>query len=111
MEPMHQATERLTDTANSAKEGLEKSIHQTSERIQDVAQKVKDYGQQIDNHAVEAVGEKLLKGADYVNTQDLDHLTQALKNQLETTVRHHPLTSIGVALTTGYILARLFSRP
>ena len=114
METAHQFTDHLNDTLSSAKDGLEKGIHQTSERVHDVAQKVKEYGQQADNPTVEKyaeeVGEKLQEGAEYIQSKDLERLTQDLKELLENTIRQRPLVSISVALGTGFVLARLFSR-
>jgi ElaB/YqjD/DUF883 family membrane-anchored ribosome-binding protein len=114
MEAIDQATDRLSDTINGAKEGLDKDIHQTAEHVQDFAQKVKDYGQNSDNPTVskyaKEVGETLQKSADYLESQDMDRLTQEVKEQLATKVRKHPLLSISIAVTTGFILARLLSR-
>lgn len=115
MESVQQVTEQVADTFNTAKEGLDKGIHQTSERVQDVAQKVKDYGQQTDNPTLSKyageIGENLQKSADYLESHDVDRLTGELKNKVVSTIQKNPLTSTCVALTTGFILARLLSKP
>jgi ElaB/YqjD/DUF883 family membrane-anchored ribosome-binding protein len=114
METTQQVTDHVADTLSNTKESLERGIHQTSERVQEMAQKVKELGQNTDNETVhkyaEELGDKIQKGAEYVKSQDIDHLTEQLKQQLSNTIRQHPLASIGAALTSGFILARLFSR-
>jgi len=115
METEQQVTEQVADTLSNVKESLNEGIHQTSERVEDAAQKVKNYSQQTDNPTVSKyageIGENLQKSADYLESHDLDRLTGELKNKLTSTIQKNPLISIGVALTTGFILARLLSRP
>ena len=78
-------------------------IHDAADYLHDAADYVQDNADKIINvtsHAAEALGEK---GEQLLNAE------QKLIKNCRRYVRDHPMTSLGITLTVGFVLSRLLS--
>jgi ElaB/YqjD/DUF883 family membrane-anchored ribosome-binding protein len=108
-----QLKERIADTISDTKDRVDDAINATSDKLFETAQKVEQVGdasKKVVSEYSEKARDKLKESASYLKNTDVDTMADELAVSLKEAIRSRPLISIGCALGTGYILARLFSK-
>jgi ElaB/YqjD/DUF883 family membrane-anchored ribosome-binding protein len=108
-----QIKERIADTISDTKDRVDDAINATSDKLFETAKKVEQVGdasKKAVSEYSEKTRDKLQESANYLKNTDVDTMADELMVSLKAAIRSRPLVSIGFALGTGYILARLFSK-
>ncbi|MCC5860626.1 MAG: hypothetical protein JJT93_01785 [Gammaproteobacteria bacterium] len=93
-----QVMDRLAKTAHKGIDAASAAVHPTIDRATAGAHKAVDNADQMATHAAEAIDQAGLKG---------DELISAGTSYM----REHPLLTVGLAVTAGYLLSRLLAAP
>ena len=118
--PEHRQTETVRQpamgdpgTLPSDRSPIDKARHAAGGRLQDAGVRVREMGDRVaaKNRFLEPTrplannaAARFDHAADYVRTREIDEM----KEDLETTVRKHPLASVAAAFIAGYTLRRIF---
>jgi ElaB/YqjD/DUF883 family membrane-anchored ribosome-binding protein len=108
-----QLKERIADTISDTKDRVDDAINATSDKLFETAQKVEqvsDASQKVVSEYSEKARDKLKESANHLKNTDVDTMADELVVSFKEAIRSRPLLSIGFALGTGYILARLLSK-
>lgn len=93
------------EAAESVKERIDTAIGSTASKIDNMAERL-DQSARATQDAAEKVSGQMRQGAQYLESTSVD----SLLNQVRDSIRRQPLTSVGLTLGLGYILARILKR-
>lgn len=91
-----QSKDRIAQSAHKGIDAASKAAHPTIDRAVSGAHKAVENADELANHAAEAIDRAGVKGKE---------LFTASTNYM----REHPLLTVGLAVTAGYVLSRLLS--
>jgi len=94
--PSSQATDHVAQSAHDGIDAAANAVHPTIERAAASAHKAVEHADQMANQAAEAIEGAGAKGAEMITTS---------KNYL----REHPVLTVGLAMTAGYVLSRILA--
>jgi hypothetical protein len=95
--------ERASDTATTGKNRVADRIHDLGDAIEDRARPLEEQGgvRGRAGHAAHRVGDALEDSAEYLRSHDFG----SILDDVQSTIRRHPLAAVGLALGAGYLLA------
>lgn len=90
------------------KDRIDNTISDTAEKLRAHAKKLEGYGQDGSkvNTVVDQVAGGLHKGAEYLESTNLDQMTQKLRKTIGT----NQFASLGIAFGIGFVLARVLRK-
>jgi len=107
--PAAQGADSASSSQNpQIKERIDTAINDTAGKLRDAAHRLEQFGRpgSRTEQYTHQVSRQLNRGAEYLESTDVDKLTLQLKD----TVRRKPLASVGVAFGIGFILSRILRR-
>jgi ElaB/YqjD/DUF883 family membrane-anchored ribosome-binding protein len=101
-QPQHDTQQKIADHIDSAIEG-------TSEKLNQLAEKIESTGHgsssSVDQTA-QKVAEQVRRGADTLQSTSAEKLGE----EIQQTIRNHPLLSMAIAFGVGFVTSQLLKR-
>lgn len=104
-EKVDEGRERLSGAVEAGRNRVAGQLERISDRLEERGRGMEEAGgvQQRASQVALRAGEALDSGAEYLRSHDPD----AMRDDLERSIRERPLLSVGIAAGAGFLLARL----